>query len=60
MRPTLAVAVAGLLLGALSCGLIVRRTQDLSVVTTSASAPSRSTTEAQPRWNLQDQRSQRL
>ncbi|HKA48241.1 MAG TPA: DHA2 family efflux MFS transporter permease subunit [Candidatus Dormibacteraeota bacterium] len=27
MRPTLAVAVAGLLLGALSCGLIVRRAQ---------------------------------
>jgi EmrB/QacA subfamily drug resistance transporter len=34
MRPTLAVAAAGLLLGALSCGLIVRRTQGLSVVTT--------------------------
>lgn len=38
MRPTLAVAVAGLLIGALSCGLIARRAQDAGAQTADESA----------------------
>ena len=38
MRPALAVAVAGLLIGALSCGLIARRAQDAGAQTADESA----------------------
>ncbi len=38
MRPALAVAVAGLLVGALSCGLIARRAQDAGAQTADGSA----------------------